>query len=194
MNINKKFGNSVGLGLDRLQTSLVNSRIQDSNPALFQTIQGMIAATSSLEGKTEEKLTDKSIIPADKITGLPIIDQNIYLPVLTDVANIDTSSAYYTWWTRVGNIITVWGKITANATVIDTDTQIRMSLPFPSAFQHEEQLSGTINGFPPSGATANIAGICKANPADFDCVFEYYASNTEDNDLRFIFSYLMIAK
>ncbi len=194
MNINKKFGNEVGLGLDRLQTSLVNSRLQDSNPALFQTIQGMIQATNSLEGKVGEKLTSDSIIPADHITGLPDFAQNFYLPVLTNVANITTSSPYFTWWTRLGNIVTVWGKITADATTINTDTQIRMSLPLPSAFFHEEQLSGTINGFPPVGATTNIAGICKANPADMDCVFEYYSTNDQDNDLRFIFSYLMIPK
>lgn len=194
MNINKKFGVSTGLGLDRLQTTLNNARIQDENNALYQTIMGLIQTSSKIDERTQNFLAKDAILPASQISGLVPIQQNVYLPVIAGIANVTASSPYYTWWTRIGNIINIWGKVTITPTAANVLTQLSFSLPFPSAFLHEEQLSGTINGTPQSGATANIAGICKANPVDFTATFEFFSSNTDDNDFRFVFSYLMIAK
>ena len=65
-----------------------------------------------------------------------------YTPALTNVANLDGSTSYTTFWFRVGTIIFVSGKVDVDPTTNSVSTQLRISLPIASDFSNEEECSG----------------------------------------------------
>lgn len=62
------------------------------------------------------------------------IASGTYTPTLTNVANVDASTAYACQWMRVGNVVTVSGRINVDATATGTQTDVGMSLPIASNF------------------------------------------------------------
>lgn len=191
-----------GKGFDprRLLSNLTNARIQDENNALYQTLFSMIQGLSTFDEQIQSKLDKNSKINLlTQVEGILNyynggVQSNIYLPVLTNIANIDASGAYYTPWFRTGNIINVSGKFIINPTAINTFTELEFTLPVASNFAHEEECSGTANGIPFSGSTTGFPGIVTANPATGNAIVRFYSTNTDDNDVRFIFSYRFIPK
>jgi hypothetical protein len=195
----RKFRENTGVAgnreeIQRARTSLVNSGMQTENNANFQVSNQLITAVGANQAVIEQKVSKTDIIPAKQISGLPFTNSNVYIPVLTNVANISASAAFFTYWRRYNNQIEVWGKVTIDPIANNTLTELEMSLPQPGIFQHAEQCSGTANGVPFSGSTVNFAGIVSANPITGNAVIRFYSTNTVDNDVRFIFTYLYIPK
>jgi len=82
-----------------------------------------------------------------KIT-LEELQQNIsdvaagtYTPTLTNVTNITASTAYVCQYMRVGNVVTVSGRVDIQGTGTGT-TVLRMSLPIASNFTATTQCGG----------------------------------------------------
>ena len=67
-----------------------------------------------------------------------------YTPTLTNVTNINSSSAGVCYFTRVGNVVTVSGQITINSNV-GGNSQLRMTCPVASNFSSVNQAAGTFN-------------------------------------------------
>ena len=85
-----------------------------------------------------------------------VIDTGTYFPVLTNVTNVDASSVYTCQYVRIGNIVTVSGKVGIDCTAAAaTATELGMDLPIASNFTTEEQCAGT-------AASENGAGTGKA--------------------------------
>ena len=81
-----------------------------------------------------------------------------YTPTLTNVTNIDGSTAYVCQWMRVGNVVTVSGRVDINTTAGATGTELGISLPVPS------NLSGGAGGSQCSG-TAAAPGVVSYSAA-----------------------------
>lgn len=68
-----------------------------------------------------------------------------YTPTLTGVANVQASTAYLCQYLRVGNTVTVAGRLDVDPTSASTLTQLGISLPIASAFSdaNQNQAGGT---------------------------------------------------
>ena len=71
------------------------------------------------------------------------ISKGTYTPTLTNGANAAASTAYTTYYTRIGNEVIVSGKIDIDPTSSGTITVVRMSLPIASNFGNSEEAGGT---------------------------------------------------
>jgi len=69
-----------------------------------------------------------------------------YTPTLTNGTNVSSSTAYTCQYMRVGNVVTVSGRIDVTMTASNTATEISVSLPIVSNFSGTENLGGTGNG------------------------------------------------
>lgn len=74
-----------------------------------------------------------------------------YTPTLTNVANLDASTAYPCQWLRVGDTVTVSGKVDVNPTAPATPTQLTLTLPVASNFANDYECTGV-------AFSSNIAG------------------------------------
>lgn len=84
----------------------------------------------------------------DAVTGvLPTANggslSGTYTPTLTNVANLDGSTAYACQYMRVGDVVTVSGRFDVDITTISTLTQLDISLPIASALTAANQAGGT---------------------------------------------------
>lgn len=82
-----------------------------------------------------------------------------YTPTLTNVANLDASTAYECMWVRHGCVVAVSGKIDVNPTAAGL-VQLGISLPVASGFTAIHQLAGT-------AASPGVSGQSAAIVADF---------------------------
>lgn len=67
-----------------------------------------------------------------------------YTPTLTGVANVDASTAFACQYMRVGDTVTVSGKVEVDPTAAAALTQLGISLPIASDFSAQEQCAGFI--------------------------------------------------
>lgn len=68
-----------------------------------------------------------------------------WTPTLTNQGNISASSTYVGQYMRVGNVVTVSGKVDITPTANSTNTELRLSLPIAPVFTAEEQAVGICN-------------------------------------------------
>lgn len=114
-----------------------------------------------------------------------------YTPTLTGVANVDGTTAYEAQWNRVGNVVTVSGKIGIDPTANNTSTRVRISLPVASNFATEQQCAGTGSNVD-STITAHSARVI-ADTTNNEAEFGYYETHgTGSEDLTFHFTYVVI--
>jgi hypothetical protein len=104
--------------------------------------------------------------------------------------NVDVVTFYSCAYLRVGNVITVSGRIDIDATATG-DTLIRMSVPFASNFTSGGQAGGTFTQY---GATTlpSVVGSITADPSN-DCVVLRLNSSVDTNQgYIFHFTYQVI--
>lgn len=125
--------------------------------------------------------TQKVYVDARALSGT-------YTPTLTNVANLDGSTAFQCQYTRVGDVVTVSGKVTVDPTTTLTSTQLGISLPIASNLGAQEDCAGA--SFCPtiSGEGAAILGDSANNRAEV----RFQATNTTSYDLFFTFVYEVI--
>lgn len=111
-----------------------------------------------------------------------------YTPTLTNVANLDSSTAYTTAWSRVGNVVTVAGKVLIDPTAGGgTTTTLGISLPVASALAVDTDLAG-------SGAATGVqlaAGIY-ADAANDRAQMQFASPTTAQQTVYFVFCYTVI--
>ena len=110
-----------------------------------------------------------------------------YTPTLTNVLNVAASTGYVCQWMRVGNVITVSGKVDIDPTAAGV-TRLGLSLPYASAMSAEEQCSGT-------AAAPCVAGQCAAIKGDATndrAQIEWTAVDVTSQSWFFTFTYQVI--
>lgn len=120
------------------------------------------------------------------VAALPVLVSGTYTPSLTNIANLTSSSAASCQYLRVGNTVTVSGKINAQAVAGgSTLTYLKMSLPIASTFTGENEAGGMAGGASVTGLFATISGV--SGSAQVYVMFR--STDTNDNELWFTFTY-----
>lgn len=89
----------------------------------------------------------------------PLVAYGTYTPTLTNGANVTASTAYQCQYMRVGNVVTVSGKVDIDPTSASTLTSLEISLPIASAVPNDFECAGTAS----SGGASNLSGGIRAN-------------------------------
>lgn len=107
------------------------------------------------------------------------ITSGTYTPTLTNITNVDSSTAYSCQYMRVGSTVTVSGKILINPTASGASTEVRMTLPIASDFSDSNHCAGTgksagTNAYIYAEATNNLAGFVFTSTGTIDDVFYFH--------------------
>lgn len=111
-----------------------------------------------------------------------------YTPVITNVVNIDATTAYVWQYSRVGNVVEVSGEVDIDPTAAGVATKILLTLPVASAFASLTQCAGV-------ACDPNNAGAVAALLADVASgkVLMSFISTTAANEAWFLnFRYLVV--
>lgn len=110
-----------------------------------------------------------------------------YTPTLTNVTNLDASTAYACQYLRVGNVVLVSGKVDLDPTAAGA-TELGLSLPIASNLATEQQLGG-------SAQTAAVAGegiAIRADAANNRAALVYTAVDVANKSWFFSFAYQVL--
>lgn len=106
----------------------------------------------------------------------------LYMPVLTNVTNISASTPYQCQCERVGDVVTVSGRVDVDA-VAATSTQLGISLPETSIFANDYECAGVASSL--SGQAAAIIADTTNNRAQM----QWVATDLTNAAMYFSFSY-----
>jgi len=123
----------------------------------------------------------------DKIEGLNV-SSGTFTPTLTNVANLDGSTAYACQYLRVGNTVTVSGKVDVNPTTTSTTTQLGISIPVASTFASAQNCGGAAY----AQAIVNEGAAILADTSNNRAQLEYICSDTTNQSFFFSFTYQVI--
>lgn len=118
---------------------------------------------------------------------LPILDYGKYTPTLTNVANVAASTAYPCKWMRIGNVVTVSGRVDVDPTAA-ASTQLGISLPVASNFGAAEDAAGT--AFCP--AVAGQGAAILADAANNRLQMQWVAVDVTNQSMYFTATYEVI--
>lgn len=127
---------------------------------------------------------------AGSITGTTnqYIASGTYTPALTNVTNIDASTAFACQFIRVGNVVTVSGTVNIDTTAATTATELGISLPIASNFTSYIQCCGA--------ATAQIAdgsAVVQGDSTNDRASLRFSNAGTTDNrSWFFTFTYVIL--
>ena len=113
--------------------------------------------------------------------------ESTYTPTLTNTTNVAASTAYTTYYQRIGDVVRVWGEISIDATASLTVTELGLSLPIATAIGNTYELAGT--GSFEDNTTVQIKGDVTNDRA----MFRFYPQTDTNNRYSFHFTYKYIA-
>lgn len=111
-----------------------------------------------------------------------------YTPTLTNVANLDASTAYTCQYLQVGSVVTVSGRVDVDPTAPAASTQLGISLPVASNFAASNQCAGTAFASGIAGQGAAILGDTTNDRAQL----QYISADLTNQGMFFSFSYVVI--
>jgi len=123
----------------------------------------------------------------DTGSGAVELAAGTYTPTLTNVANVAASTAYQCQFSRVGNTVSVSGKVDVDPTAA-ASTQLGISLPIASNLGAEEDCAGAASARAIAGQCAAILGDAANNRAQM----EWIAVDLTNQSMFFTFSYEII--
>jgi hypothetical protein len=127
------------------------------------------------------------------VTSPATTDGNIfsgtYTPSLTNATNVAASTAHVCQYMRVGNVVTVSGRVDIDPTTASTATSLGMSLPIASNITAFTQLGGT---FCTPALSTNTTGAIRGNLANDRADFEIIVgTDVASRSYHFSFTYLV---
>lgn len=118
----------------------------------------------------------------------PTVSSGIYTPILTNIANLTSSTAYVCQYLQVGNVITVSGQVNITPTVSVRSTQLGISLPIASAFVMTGQCGGSAYSQNIAAQGASIIGNVSTGTA----TMEWQSLDITSQSMSFSFTYLIV--
>jgi hypothetical protein len=132
--------------------------------------------------------TDVTVRTAAQVLASLGIAVGTYTPALTNVANLDASTAYTTQYIRVGAMVYVFGLFSADATAAaSTLTDLGMSLPIASNLGFLGELAGTLNE-----TNGNANGVIYGDTANGRANLRWLSLNAANANFSFHFGYRII--
>jgi hypothetical protein len=116
---------------------------------------------------------------------VPTLSSGVYTPTLFNVANVAASSSFPARWNRVGNMITVSGRVSIDPASNNQDTILGMSLPIASNFLSLEDAAGTANCPDVAGQSAAILADIAADRTSL----RFVAGSSAAHDFYYIYQY-----
>lgn len=120
--------------------------------------------------------------------GLPTLASGTYTPTGTNDVNLTSHTEFTCQYLRVGNTVTVSGKITLRAALPATITSLDLDLPVSSTFGDEENAGGT--GWSPAIAGAGFA--VKGVGLSSTVQISFISVDATSHDYFFSFTYQII--
>ena len=156
--------------------------------------QGAAISVTSADGTvtiaTPLKVTGIRAVTATGSASAQEIAHGTYTPTLTNGSNCAASTAYVCNTTRVGNTVTVTGRINVDPTSAATLTTCDVSLPVASAMTVQDDLTGQGNTFG-SAATPTYQPTFVANYTNDRATMYYKPSDNVADDILFSFTYIV---
>jgi hypothetical protein len=119
--------------------------------------------------------------------GWPL-DMGVYTPTVTNVANLDATTAYQCLYLRVGSVVLVAGLVDADPTAAATLTRVGISLPFASNFGALEDLAGTAHAADIAGQGAAV----RANTTTKIANMIWLSGDVTNRTMYFLFMYRIL--
>lgn len=121
------------------------------------------------------------------------IRSGTYTPTLYNVANVSASTVYTCQWMRVGNVVTVSGRVNVTPTLVVTMTELGISLPIPSNFTSNDQneCAGTGAGFD-HPINNNIKAAIVSDVANARAHFKFLSGSANEHHFWFSFTYVVV--
>lgn len=123
------------------------------------------------------------LLDADSLTAAHA-DAGKYTPALAAAANLSAYAVDECNWTRIGNIVTVSGKLAVTGTAVGLAT-LDLSLPIPSDLPAAILLTGVINATTVGGMTGAFFGNAGTDMARM----QLSITSTAAQNVRFYFTY-----
>jgi hypothetical protein len=122
----------------------------------------------------------KAAVPSGGVT----LASGTYTPTLTNESNITSSTAYQCMYHRVGNIVTVSGKINVDYTATGTAT-LGISLPIASDIANDYDAAGVMH------AEVNAGGVIRGDATNNRAQFYINTGSSAGFDYFFTFTYIV---
>lgn len=169
-------------GLANLATSRTNLGLGTAASPVFTglTISGLTVNTFPV-ATTGGALVNSGFTTTNLASG-------VYTPTLTNVANLDGSTAFECQWLRVGNTVTVSGRVNADPTTAGVSTQLGISLPVASNLGASEDCAGVAAS---AGVASESAGIL-GDVANDRAQMQWITTDTGNHSMFFHFTYQVI--
>jgi hypothetical protein len=145
-----------------------------------------ITNSLTVQTGTSSVITTSGNITATGTISAANLLSGTYTPTLTNTTNIGTSTPYVTGYFRVGNSVTVYGKVDIDATAAGgAATELQMSLPISTNMASEEDLGGSAT----SDAVASLNAKIKADATTDRASFVFKALSITNDSYSFSFTY-----
>lgn len=116
----------------------------------------------------------------------PLVASGTYTPTLTGVTNVTGTTAYACQYMRVGNVVTVSGKLTIDYTATGL-VQVGISLPIASAISNDFEVAGT-----GSTGTNPFSGAILGDDTNNRAQFDLQSSSSGGDSFFFTFTYQVL--
>ena len=125
---------------------------------------------------------------SDGMLNMLTVVAGVYTPTLSNVANLDASTAFECQYLRVGASVVVSGKVDVDPTLTATSTQLGITIPVASNFGTAQDLGG-------AAAALAIAGMSAAIFADTTndrAQMQFISTDINNNSMYFTFMYQIL--
>lgn len=110
-----------------------------------------------------------------------------YTPTATGVANVSSNTPQVHAWMRVGNSVTMSGRVDVIPSLASTFTQIRIALPVPSNFASGMDVSGALTW---NVSTTGLgAGFVNADATNDQIILNFICGSVANHGLRYSVTY-----
>ena len=154
-------------------------------------------STTVLHGNAAGAPTFSAVVLTTDVSGvLPVANggtgqatpSGVYTPTLTNVANLDASTAYQCQYLRLNDFVIVTGKVDIDPTLTATSTELGISLPIASNLGATEDCAGVAFAATIAAQGAAILGDATNNRAQM----QWISGDTTNQSMYFTFSYQII--
>lgn len=114
----------------------------------------------------------------------PSYSSGTYVPTIANESNVASSTSHGAQWLRVGDVVTVSGSVTIDATAASA-LSLTLTLPVAADFGNAFELAGSIV----SGELAGLSGSAKADTTNDVAQIDFIAPDTSAHVYYYHFTY-----
>lgn len=184
----------VGARMDAIVSATPGTNDMPTDLVIYTTPDGASSPTEKIRVTSDGRLYGTALHNnAGAVTGTTnqYVASGTYTPTLTNSTNIDSSTAHVCNWMRVGNVVTVSGRVDIDATAGGgAATSLGMSVPIASNFADADgnEAGGTFS----STGSVSMAGGIYADSTNDRLTFAYNSQTTSNASFFFSATYLIL--